>query len=113
WRRPAGAQVLITALKEEVGLPIHLHTHDTSGISAATVLAAVEAGVHAIDAAMDSMSGATSQPCLGSLVEALRHTARDTGLDPEAIRRISFYWEAVRMQYAAFESDLKSGASEV
>jgi pyruvate carboxylase len=111
--KPAAARVLITALKEEVGLPIHLHTHDTSGISAATVLAAVEAGVHAIDAAMDSMSGATSQPCLGSLVEALRHTVRDTGLDPDGIRQISFYWEAVRTQYAAFESDLKSGASEV
>jgi pyruvate carboxylase len=111
--KPAAARILIAALRDEVGLPIHLHTHDTSGISAATVLAAVEAGVHAIDAAMDSMSGATSQPCLGSLVEALRHTARDTGLDPEAIRQISFYWEAVRTQYAAFESDLKSGASEV
>jgi pyruvate carboxylase len=111
--KPAAARILIAALKDEVGLPIHLHTHDTSGISAATVLAAVEAGVHAIDAAMDSMSGATSQPCLGSLVEALRHTGRDTGLDPEAIRQISFYWEAVRTQYAAFESDLKSGASEV
>jgi pyruvate carboxylase len=111
--KPAAARVLVKALKDEVGLPIHLHTHDTSGISAATVLAAVEAGVDAIDAAIDSMSGATSQPCLGSLVEALRHTERDTGLDPEAIRRISYYWEAVRAQYAAFESDLKSGASEV
>jgi pyruvate carboxylase len=111
--KPAAARLLVKALKDEVGLPIHLHTHDTSGISGATVLAAVEAGVDAIDAAMDSMSGATSQPCLGSLVEALRHTERDTGLDPEAIRRISFYWEAVRAQYAAFESDLKSGASEV
>jgi pyruvate carboxylase len=111
--KPAAARVLVKALKDGVGLPIHLHTHDTSGISGATVLAAVEAGVDAIDAAMDSMSGATSQPCLGSLVEALRHTERDTGLDPEAIRLISFYWEAVRAQYAAFESDLKSGASEV
>ncbi|HKD28029.1 MAG TPA: pyruvate carboxylase [Xanthobacteraceae bacterium] len=111
--KPAAARVLVKALKEEVGLPIHLHTHDTSGISGAAVLAAVDAGVDAIDAAIDSMSGATSQPCLGSLVEALRHTEHDTGLDPEAIRRISFYWEAVRAQYAAFESDLKSGASEV
>jgi len=111
--KPAAARVLIKALKQECGLPIHLHTHDTSGISAATVLAAVEAGVDAVDAAMDSMSGATSQPCLGSLVEALRDTQRDTGLDPEAIRLISFYWEAARTQYAAFESDLKSGASEV
>ena len=111
--KPAAARVLVRALREEGGLPIHLHTHDTSGISAASVLAAVEAGVDAFDAAMDAMSGATSQPCLGSLVEALRHTDADTGLDPEAIRRISFYWEAVRTQYAAFESDLKSGASEV
>ena len=111
--KPAAARALVKALREEVGLPIHLHTHDTSGISAASVLAAVDAGVDAVDAAMDSMSGATSQPCLGSLVEALRHTTRDTGLDPEAIRRISFYWEAARAQYAAFESDLKSGASEV
>ncbi len=94
-------------------MPIHLHTHDTSGIAGATVLAAVDAGVDAVDAAMDAMSGTTSQPCLGSLVEALRHTPRDPGLDPEAIRQISFYWEAVRTQYAAFESDLKAGASEV
>jgi pyruvate carboxylase len=111
--KPAAARVLVKALREAVGLPIHLHTHDTSGISGATVLAAVDAGVDAIDAAMDAMSGTTSQPCLGSLVEALRHTERDSGLDPEAIRRISFYWEAARTQYAAFESDLKSGASEV
>jgi len=111
--KPAAARVLVKALREEVGLPIHLHTHDTSGIAAASVLAAVAAGVDAFDAAMDAMSGATSQPCLGSLVEALRHTDEDTGLDPEAIRQLSFYWEAVRTQYAAFESDLKSGASEV
>ncbi len=111
--KPAAARILVKALKEEIGLPIHLHTHDTSGIAAASVLAAVEAGVDAVDSAMDAMSGVTSQPCLGSIVEALRHTERDTGLDPEAIRRISFYWEAVRTQYAAFESDLKAGASEV
>ncbi|MCK8786615.1 pyruvate carboxylase [Roseomonas sp. NAR14] len=111
--RPSAARVLVKALREAVGLPVHLHTHDTSGISAATVLAAVEAGVDAADAAIDAMSGQTSQPCLGSLVEALRHDGRATGLDPDAIRRISFYWEAARTQYAAFESDLKSGASEV
>ena len=111
--KPAAAKVLVETLKQEVGLPIHLHTHDTSGIAAASVLAAVDAGVDAIDAAMDAMSGATSQPCLGSLVEAMRGGPRDTGLDPEAIRQLSFYWEAVRTQYAAFESDLKSGASEV
>jgi pyruvate carboxylase len=77
------------------------------------VLAAVDAGVDAVDAAMDAMSGTTAQPSLGSIVEALRHGERDTGLDPDAIRRLSFYWEAARNQYAAFESDLKSGASEV
>jgi pyruvate carboxylase len=111
--KPASARALVRTLKQEVGLPIHLHTHDTSGISAATVLAAVEAGVDAVDAAMDALSGLTSQPCLGSIVEALRHTEQDTGLDPEAIRQLSFYWEAVRTQYVAFESDLKAGASEV
>ena len=111
--KPAAARALIKALKDEVGLPIHFHTHDTSGIAGASVLAAVEAGVDAVDAAMDAMSGLTSQPCLGSIVEALRHTERDTGLDPEAIRQLSFYWEAVRAQYAAFESDLRAGASEV
>jgi pyruvate carboxylase len=111
--KPAAAYALVKALKEEIGLPIHLHTHDTSGISAASVLAAINAGVDAVDGAMDPMSGNTSQPCLGSIVEALRHTDRDSGLDGQAIREMSFYWEAVRAQYAAFESDLKSGASEV
>jgi len=111
--KPAAAKVLFKALREATGLPIHFHTHDTSGIAAATVLTAVEAGVDAVDAAMDAFSGNTSQPCLGSIVEALRGTERDPGLDPEWIRRISFYWEAVRHQYAAFESDLKGPASEV
>ncbi|WP_150285778.1 pyruvate carboxylase [Rhabdaerophilum calidifontis] len=111
--KPAAARILVKALKEEVGLPVHFHTHDTSGIAAASILAAVEAGIDAVDAAMDAMSGTTSQPCLGSIVEALAFTTRGTGLDPEAIRQISFYWEAVRTQYAAFESDLKCGASEV
>ena len=111
--KPEAARILVKALKEEVSLPIHFHTHDTSGISAASVLAAVEAGADAVDAAMDALSGLTSQPCLGSIVEALRGGARDTGLDPQTIREISFYWEAVRSQYRAFESDLRSGASEV
>jgi len=111
--KPAAAQVLIRTLKQEVGLPIHLHTHDTSGAAAATVLAAVEAGVDAVDAAMDALSGTTSQPTLGSLVAALAGGEFDPGLDARAIRQISFYWEAVRTQYRAFESDLKGGASEV
>ncbi|GGB39179.1 pyruvate carboxylase [Roseibium aquae] len=111
--KPEAARILVRALKDEISLPIHFHTHDTSGIAAATVLAAVEAGADAVDAAMDALSGLTSQPCLGSIVEALRGSERDTGLDAGKIREISFYWEAVRMQYRAFESDLRSGASEV
>jgi pyruvate carboxylase len=111
--KPAAAKLLITTLKAEIGLPVHFHTHDTSGAAAATVLAAVDAGVDAIDLAMDAFSGGTSQPCLGSIVEALRHTPRDTGLDITAIRAISGYWEGVRGQYAAFESGLPAPASEV
>ncbi|MCY1126077.1 pyruvate carboxylase [Frigidibacter sp. RF13] len=111
--KPAAARVLVKALKEEVGLPIHFHTHDTSGIAGATILAAADAGVDAVDAAMDAFSGGTSQPCLGSIVEALAHTDRDTGLDIAEIRRISNYWEAVRHQYRAFESGLEAPASEV
>ena len=111
--RPAAARTLVDTLKQEIGLPIHFHTHDTSGISAASVLAAIEAGVDAVDAAMDSMSGLTSQPNLGSIVEALARTERDTGLDPAETRRMSEYWEAVRFAYTPFESDIRAGASEV
>ena len=111
--RPRAAYDLVRALKEETGLPVHFHTHDTSGIGAASVLAAVAAGADAVDAAMDALSGLTSQPNLGSLVEALRFAPRDTRLDPDAVRAISAYWEQVRRQYAAFESDLRAGASEV
>ncbi len=111
--KPASASILIKALKDEIGLPVHFHTHDTGGIAGATVLAAAAAGVDAVDCAMDAFSGNTSQPCLGSVVEALRHTDRDTGLDIAAIREISNYWEAVREQYAAFESGLQAPASEV
>ena len=111
--KPAAAKKLVATLREETDLPIHFHTHDTSGIAAATVMSAVEAGVDAFDAAMDSMSGLTAQPCLGSLVEALAGGERDTGLDGEAIRRISFYFEAVRAKYIAFEADFRAGASEV
>ena len=111
--KPEAARRLVKALKEETGLPVHFHTHDTSGIAAASVLAAVEAGVDAIDLAMDSWSGLTSQPNLGSVVAALSHGPRDTGLDPATIRAFSDYWEAVRRDYGAFESDLRFGASEV
>lgn len=111
--KPAAAKKLIETLKQEIGLPIHLHTHDTSGAASATIMAAVEAGVDAVDAAMDALSGTTSQPTLGSIVAALKDGPRDPKLDQKVIREISFYWEAVRNQYRAFESDLKGGASEV
>jgi pyruvate carboxylase len=111
--KPASASILIRTLKEEVGLPIHFHTHDTAGIACATILAAAEAGVDAVDCAMDSLSGNTSQATLGTIVEALSHTDRETGLDIAAVREISNYWEAVRAHYRAFESGMQSPASEV
>ena len=111
--QPAAAAALVRALKDETGLPVHFHTHDTSGIAAASVFAAIEAGVDAVDAAMDAMSGLTSQPNLGSIAVALRHGPRDPGLDPAALRLVSHYWEQVRNHYAAFESDNRSGTSDV
>ncbi len=111
--QPRAAYDLVHALKQEVSLPIHFHTHDTSGIAAASVLMAAEAGCDAVDGAIDAMSGGTSQPNLGSIVEALRHGPRATALDPAAIRKLSSYWEQVRRLYGAFESDLRAGASEV
>ncbi|MFC2953886.1 pyruvate carboxylase [Marinicaulis aureus] len=111
--KPRAAKLLVAALKEETKLPVHFHTHDTSGASSASVLAAVDAGVDVVDAALDSMSGLTAQPPLGSIVAALQGDVRDPGLDDGAIRDLSFYWEAVRDLYAAFESDVRSGASEV
>ena len=111
--KPASARVLVKTLKNETGLPIHFHTHDTSGIAASTVLAAIDAGADAVDAAMDAFSGGTSQPCLGSIVESLRYTERDTGLDIDAIREISDYWKQVRQSYSAFEIGVNPPASEV
>jgi pyruvate carboxylase len=111
--QPRAAHRLVKALKEEIGLPVHFHTHDTSGIAAASVLMAVDAGVDAVDGALDSMSGMTSQPNLGSIVEALRFGPRDSGLDPENLRTLSNYFEQVRHGYAAFESEMRAGASEV
>ena len=111
--QPRAAFTLVKALKEEIGLPVHFHTHDTSGVAAASVLAAIDAGADAVDGAMDSMSGLTSQPNLGSIVEALRHGPRDSGVNPDNLRILSGYWEQVRRCYGAFESDLRSGASEV
>ncbi len=111
--QPHAAGALVGALKNEVGLPVHFHTHDTSGIAAASVLAAVEAGADAIDGAIDALSGLTSQPNLGSLVEALQFGPHASQLDPDRLRTISTYWEQVRHGYVAFESDIRAGASEV
>ena len=111
--KPAGARALIRALKAEVGLPIHFHTHDTAGIASASILAAAEAGVDAVDCAMDALSGNTSQATLGTVAEALSGTERDTGLNVTAIREISNYWESVRDHYAAFETGLQAPSSEV
>ncbi len=111
--KPAAAKVLIPALKDAVDLPIHFHTHDTAGIASGSILAAADVGVDAVDCAMDALSGNTSQATLGTVVEALQFTERDTCLDIAAIREISNYWEAVRGQYAAFESGLQAPASEV
>jgi pyruvate carboxylase len=111
--QPRAAHALVKALKQEIGLPVHFHTHDTSGIAAASVLAAIDAGVDAVDGAIDAMSGLTSQPNLGSIIEALRHGPRASDIDPAKLRMISVYWEQVRKLYAAFESDIRAGASEV
>ena len=111
--QPNAAFTLVKALKDELKLPVHFHTHDTSGIAAASVLAAVAAGCDAVDGAIDAMSGFTSQPNLGSIIEALRYSERDPGIDHAAVRAISMYWEQVRKNYLAFESDMRAGASEV
>jgi pyruvate carboxylase len=93
--KPFAARKLVKTLREEIGLPIHFHTHDTAGVQAASILKASEAGVHIADAAISSMSGLTSQANLNSLVEALRNTERDTHLDIDSLNRCSDYWESV------------------
>ena len=99
--RPYAAEKLVKALDEEIGIPIHFHTHDTSGINAASILKAAEAGVDIADGAIASMSGQTSQPNLNSIVAALAHTKRDTGLDLDALNECADYWEVVREYYRA------------
>ena len=111
--KPYAATRLVKALREEVDLPIHFHTHDTSGINAASVLKAADAGVAAADAAVSSMSGTTSQPNLNSIVAALAHTPRATGLDSEALQNHADYWETVRTWYAPFDGAPKAGTAEV
>ena len=111
--KPYAAHKLIKALKEEVSIPIHLHTHDTSGNGVATVIMATQAGVDIADAAISSMSGLTSQPSLNSIIAALEHTPRDTKIDLENLEKVSSYWSSLRPIYEHFESDLKSGTTEI
>lgn len=111
--RPYAAGPLVKALKEETGLPIHLHTHDGSGNTVATVLAAVEAGVDAVDLAIAAMAGATSQPSLNGIVAALAHHPRSTGFDLKALQQLDDYWAAVRRYYVAFESEQSVVSAEV
>ncbi len=111
--KPYAAAKLVKTLREEIGLPVHFHTHDTSGISASSVLKACDAGVDVADGAIASMSGQTSQPNLNSMVAALAHTPRETGLDLPALNTCADYWEAVRACYAPFDTGPRSGTAEV
>jgi len=111
--RPYAAHQLVKTLKAEVGVPIHLHTHDTSGIASASVLQASAAGVDVADLAIASMSGSTSQPNLNSIVAALQHTPRDTGLDLHVLDAYADYWETVREYYRPFDTAPKTGSAEV
>ena len=111
--RPYAAHALVKALKDVTDLPIHFHTHDTSGINSASVLKASEAGVDVVDLALASMSGSTSQPNLNSIVAALQNTPRDTGLNLQALNSFSDYWEQVREIYRPFDTAPKTGSADV
>jgi pyruvate carboxylase len=111
--RPYAAHELVKALREEIGIPVHFHTHDTSGLNAASVLKASDAGVDIADAAVAAMSGGTSQPNLNSIIAALRHTPRETELDLAALNECSDYWEVVRTYYAPFDSAPRSGSARL
>ena len=111
--RPLAAKALVKALRDEVGIPIHFHTHDTAGTQASAILNASEAGVDIVDLALASMSGSTSQPNLNSIVAALQHSPRDTQLDLEALNEFSDYWEKVREYYHPFDTAPKTGSAEV
>jgi pyruvate carboxylase len=106
--KPYAAAKLVKALREEIGIPIHFHTHDTSAAALASELEAAGSGASVVDAAMAPFAGLTSQPNLNALVEAARHTPLDTGLDPEPLRHLARYWSAVREHYTAFECGMKS-----
>jgi pyruvate carboxylase len=111
--RPPAAKALVKALREAVGIPVHFHTHDTAGTQSAAILQACEAGVDVVDLAIASMSGSTSQPNLNSIVAALQHTPRDTGLDLDTLNEFADYWERVREYYHPFDTAPKTGSAEV
>ncbi len=111
--KPYAAYELIRALKQEIGIPIHLHTHDTSGNGGAMLLKAVEAGVDIVDACVSSLSGLTSQPSLNALVAALERSERETGLNLDSFNKLSDYWADIRPLYQGFESDMKASNTEV
>ncbi|MFB9835601.1 pyruvate carboxylase [Actinoallomurus acaciae] len=111
--RPPAARALVTALRSRFDLPVHLHTHDTAGGQLATLITAIDAGVDAVDAAVASMAGTTSQPSLSALVAATDHTPRASGLSLQAVGDLEPYWEAVRKVYAPFESGLASPTGRV
>ncbi len=104
---------LVKALRSEIGIPVHFHTHDSSGIAGASIIKAAEAGVDVVDLATASLSGLTSQPNLNSIVNALRGDKRDTGLDLKFLNELSIYWEAVRQFYGPFDTSPKFGSAEV
>ena len=111
--RPYAAFALVRTLREEIEIPVHFHTHDTSGVNAGSLLKAADAGVDVADGAIASMSGGTSQPNLNSVVAALRHTPRDTQVDLEALNECSDYWETVRTYYLPFDSGPKAGSARL
>jgi pyruvate carboxylase len=111
--KPFAAEKLIKTLREEVGVPIHFHTHDAAGAQAASILRGADVGLDIADAAIASMSGLTSQPSLNAVVESLRFSPRDTGLNPSTLIEISRYWDEVRNLYAPFEAGLRSPSAEV
>jgi pyruvate carboxylase len=111
--KPYTAYELVKTLREEIAMPVHFHTHDTSGINSSSVLKAADAGADVADAAIAAMSGGTSQPNLNSIIEALRHTPRDTNLDIEALNECSDYWETVRTYYLPFDSGPKAGSARL
>ena len=111
--KPEAIKVLIKEIKNNTDLPIHFHTHDTSGTSAASVLASIDAKVDIVDLAMDSMSGGTSQPAIGSIISIIKKNNKDSLIKEEDTSKASLYWEQVRKNYHSFESDFKGGSSEV